>query len=293
MLYDAAFAHAVYADRDAALAGLDLTRAERDALIRPDARAYATDPYRRARALHGLLAEYPASAWLASRATRDVRALDAFFSAPEFHDCIATRGSLAAAFGAYLQRAPLGERIVPLARLEATIARVRRAVLQPLRYAASPQLRHDTPTTTRYAPHPPLRHAHHPPERGNDLLTLSPRHAVVELPIGAAAFYEVVACHVRSGGDDVSAFLLRDPTAASHFDLSFDASGFEFLHLQGTAEGDVAIASATPELAQLLLLAADGCTRTALASQASTLGAEPDEVHAIIEDLLLEGILIP
>jgi len=271
MLYDAAFARAVYADREAALAGLELTPAERDALVRPDPRAYATDPYRRARALHGLLMEYPASAWLASRATRDVRKLDAFFSAPEFHDCIATRGSLAAAFAAYLQHTPFGDaRIVSLARLESAIARVRRA------------------------PHRPGVHQTPPrPARGGDLLELSPRHAVVELPSGTAALYEAIASHVRSGGDDVSAFLLRDLTRLSRFNVPFDTSTFAFLHIENTLEGSVAIAAATPELAQLLMFAAAGRTRSALASQACDLGAEPDEATAILDDLLRDGILIP
>lgn len=261
MLYDPAFAHAVYTDRDAALAGLDLTPAEQDALVLPDARAYATDPYRRARALHGLFAEYPTSAWLTSRATRDVRALDAFFSAPEFHDCIATRGSLAAAFGAYLQQEPFGDaRIAALSQLESAIARVRRALNRSL------------------------------PSSG--LITLSPRHAVVELPSRAAALHEVIAAHVRSGGDDVSAFLLRDSTPASHFDLSLDASTHEFLHIEGTADGGIALAIATPELAQLLLFAAAGRTHAALATRACELGAEPTEADAILEDLIHEGILL-
>jgi len=265
MLYDPVFAHAVYANPHVALAGLDLTHPERDALVRPDARAYATDPYRRARALHGLLVEYPASAWLASRFIGDVRGLDAFFSAPEFHDCIATRGSLAAAFGAYLQHMPFGDaRIAALAQIETAIARVRRAPSRPV-------------------PH------HHAPSR---VLVLSTRHAVVELANGTAALYEAIASHVRSGGDDVTAFLLRDRTPASRFKSPVDDSMHEFLHIESTSEGGVAIAAATPELAQLLLFAVPGHSRAALASRACDLGADPAEADAILEDLLHEGILL-
>ena len=261
MLYDPVFAHAVNANPQVALAGLDLTHAERDALVRPDARAYATDPYRRARALHGLLVEYPASAWLASRFIGDVRGLDAFFSAPEFHDCIATRGSLAAAFGAYLQHTPFGDaRIAALAQIETAIARVRRALSRPV-----------------------------PP---GDVLVLSPRHAVVELANGTAALYEAIASHVRSGGDDVTAFLLRDRTPASRFKSPVDDSMREFLHIESTPEGGVAIAAATPELAHLLLFAVPGHSRAALASRACDLGADPAEADAILEDLLHEGILL-
>jgi len=290
MLYDAGFARAVYADRDTALAGLELTRAERDALVRPDPRAYATDPYRRARALHGLLVEFPASSWLASRATRDVRALDGFFSGPQFHDCIATRGSLAAAFGAYLQRAPLGDgRIRGLAQLEAAIACVRRAPSQGSihRPAAAPEPRQER--AFRPARAPELRPAH---RSGGDLLVLSPRHAVIELPSGAAALYEAVASHVRTGGDDVGAFLLQDSTPGSRFDMPFEPAAREFLHIASTSVGDVAIAVATAELADLLQFACEVRTRTALASRACALGADPDEAGAVIEDLLHEGILL-
>lgn len=118
MLFDPELARRVLAGEP--IAGL--TAEEMRWLREPDARAWRTDPHRRARSLHALLEEFPASAALSG----DPRDLIAFFSDDAFHRCIEEGGSLALSFGAWLEaRLPAPESDV--ARIEIAIARVRRA----------------------------------------------------------------------------------------------------------------------------------------------------------------------
>ena len=116
MLFDPAFAERVRRDPDGALLGLDWSDDDVRMLRAPDPRAWQTDPYRRARALKGLLEEFPASAALAG-----VAGLDAFLSSREFHECIQEGGSLALAFGEWLS-----PRAMEMTRLELAIAQARR-----------------------------------------------------------------------------------------------------------------------------------------------------------------------
>jgi len=94
-----------------------LTEAERALLVRPDPRAWGTDRFRRARAVHALVDEYPVTTALIG-----VSAVDAFFSAPAFATTLARRGSLALDFGDWVR-----PRAGAIARLEQALARARRA----------------------------------------------------------------------------------------------------------------------------------------------------------------------
>lgn len=127
MLFDPSFADAVYADAARALADTDLTALERGWLVRPDRRAYATDPARPARALHALEGELPAAtAW----ARGDGRDPLAFFRSPALHACIEGRGLLVTAYAAWL--ATVGSAAVrTLAALEGAVALARRGVVPP------------------------------------------------------------------------------------------------------------------------------------------------------------------
>jgi hypothetical protein len=87
-------------------------------LTKPDRRAWGTDPYRRSRALTGLIAEFPASC-----AQAGLDALDAFFSSSVFHVCISERGSLTEAFARWV-----AQRAGPVARIEQAMAQVRRPI---------------------------------------------------------------------------------------------------------------------------------------------------------------------
>ena len=133
MLFDPAFVEAVYADAGEALAGLDLEPDEVANVVGTDRRAWGHDPLRRLRTLRTLVDEFKASSTMILAATRSIGSLDAFFSSRQFHDAVQYRGSLAGAFGDFLE----GIRIeragdVPLLgdvlRLESMLARCRRAV---------------------------------------------------------------------------------------------------------------------------------------------------------------------
>jgi hypothetical protein len=170
MLFDPAFAAAVYTAPERALAGLEVGDAERRWLVAADRRAWRTDPYRRARALAALLDEYVAATALARSPAAGVAALDAFFSSAIFHACIQERGALVVAFGAFLEErvaagALADARIAPLARLEAAVARLRRVA------PAVPP------------PAPPAPDA---------MLRLSPHVELLMLPGGTLALFEAL-----------------------------------------------------------------------------------------------------
>jgi hypothetical protein len=131
MLFDPAFVASVYADAERALDGLDLEPAERAQLVAVDRRAWGHDPLRRYRTLRILAEEFKASTTLVLAATRSLASLDGFFSSPEFHDSVQSRGSMAAAFAGFLERL-VAERgvaepqLADVLRLEAMLARCRR-----------------------------------------------------------------------------------------------------------------------------------------------------------------------
>lgn len=94
----------------------ELAERERSLLRAVDPRALTVDPYRRARAVHALLEEYPATAALLG-----VPAVDAFFSSAEFRTCVFEHGSMAMSFGTWL-----GGQAGGPGRIEAAIAHARR-----------------------------------------------------------------------------------------------------------------------------------------------------------------------
>lgn len=122
MLYDPTFQKSVYADTASALAGLDLTAEERAWIAKPDPRAWRTDSNRRTRSLVAMIEEYPASV----AASEDgVGSLDAFFSSKAFHTCVQEGGSLADAFGWWLEkRGGVAGEIAKLERAGAWLRRV-------------------------------------------------------------------------------------------------------------------------------------------------------------------------
>lgn len=112
MLFDPALVAQIY--EQTPVPGLD--EAGRAMLTAPDRRAWATDAYRRTRALTALLEEFPASA-----AQAGVAALDAYFSSENFHTVCQSRGSMALGFGSWVESLA-----GPVARLETSLATVRR-----------------------------------------------------------------------------------------------------------------------------------------------------------------------
>jgi hypothetical protein len=111
----------------------ELTLRERDLLRAVDPRALQTDRYRRARAVHVLLEEYPVTAALLG-----LPAVDAFFSTPEFRACVFGHGSMALSFGTWL-----GLRAGGPGRIEHAAARARRPdslALPPDHLTANPRV---------------------------------------------------------------------------------------------------------------------------------------------------------
>jgi hypothetical protein len=124
LLHDPELLRALAADPDRALAGVELTAAERRALLATPPAAWRTDPDRPARVRAALADEFPAATALAPALA------DRFFASPHFHGAVQGRGSLALAYGAHLASHP-DSRIADVARLETAIARLRRAPRRP------------------------------------------------------------------------------------------------------------------------------------------------------------------
>jgi hypothetical protein len=133
MLFDEEFVEAVYAAPEQALAGLDLTDAERSQLLGVDRRAWRYDPLRRRRTLRTLVDEFKVSTTIILAETRSLASLERFFSSRFFHGSIEERASMGLAFAEFLLdgtrrgdwKAP---QIADVVRLEAAIAGCRRTL---------------------------------------------------------------------------------------------------------------------------------------------------------------------
>jgi hypothetical protein len=147
MLFDEDFVEDVYAAPERALAGLDLTEAERGQLLGVDRRAWRHDPLRRRRTLKTLVEEFKISTTIVLAETRSLASLEGFFSSQFFHNAIQERGSMGMAFAEFLlEGLRRGEwnapQIADVARLEAAIAGCRRALAREGNYDAG-----EAPTT--------------------------------------------------------------------------------------------------------------------------------------------------
>ena len=133
MLFDEEFVEEVYDAPERALAGLDLTEAERSQLIGVDRRAWRHDPLRRRRTLRTLVEEYKVSTTIILAETRSLASLERFFSSRFFHKSVEERASMGLAFAEFLLdgyrteswKAP---QIPDIVRLEAAIAGCRRTL---------------------------------------------------------------------------------------------------------------------------------------------------------------------
>jgi hypothetical protein len=133
MLFDEDFVEEVYAAPERALAGLELTEAERGQLLGVDRRAWRHDPLRRRRTLRTLVEEFKVSTTIILAETRSLASLERFFSSRFFHNSIEERGSMGLAFAEFLldgsRRAEWkAPQIADVVRLEAAIAGCRRTL---------------------------------------------------------------------------------------------------------------------------------------------------------------------
>jgi hypothetical protein len=269
MLFDPVFRQKVYRNADTALAGVDLTPPERQWLVRPDPRAYGADAYRASRALSGLLEEYPVTGALAARCAQGIERLHGFFASEAFHRCVQERGSMAAAFGAYVGAGTFSEQpeIAPMAALETSLVQVRRAAetLPPLEPAGT--------ADTRIGLAPWVR-----------LLSVHPH----TLPR-----YGALLEHLRQRPGPLLEALLNTNAPLPAGPRWQDAAP-EFLlvvALPGTT--DASLEPTSPELGSLLAAAQKTPTRRHLCAVAVALGAEPEEAAEIIQACLDDRLLWP
>src|SRR5262249_11843227 len=102
MLFDEEFVEEVYAAPDRALAGLELTEADRRQLLAVDRRAWRHDLLRSRRTLRTLAEEFKISTTIVLAETRSLASLERFFSSRFFHNSIEDRGSMGLAFAEFL-----------------------------------------------------------------------------------------------------------------------------------------------------------------------------------------------
>jgi hypothetical protein len=260
MLFDPAFATAVYEDADRALKDENLSPEEKSWLTRPDPRAYRVDPFRQSRSLHALLEEFPCSGALISNEA-GISALNDYFSSPLFHQCIQQRGSLADAFGNYLQTQPFHDpRIKPMARLEQSIVQLRRQSLSPLS---------------------PLAPNH---------LMLAPNKTVVALPKSTVELRSVVWTRLmEEDPNPVTAMINGTP----HLEAlpSLDETEQEFLLLEISADENIHIEALSDALFELLHTTAQAVTMESLLHKIGEIGMSATEAQQVIEEVIEDGLL--
>ena len=265
MLYDPAFADRIYAEPKQALAGLSLSSAEKGWLLRPDRRAFSTDPYRRGRGLQGVLEEYPSTCALAVAAGIGWDELDAFFTSELFHDGIQRGRSLALTFGGHLfelagthaDREPWLE---PLARLERGLARVRRRISHT---------------------------------RGrDDVWALAPHVETLQTPRGTLATHQMVSGRLGDPAE-ITFERLLDPSALQGLQLPKPSEGREHLLLSLGDDDIVRIEALSPELFAILETARGGVTHEELAAVCQALGADESQIDGILDDFTQSGELVP
>lgn len=144
MLFDEQLTAAVYAEPETALAGFDLTAAERAQLLNVDRRAWRYDALRKRRMLRTLAEEFKNSTTIILAETRSLASLEAFFSSRFFHSAIQDRGSLARGFAEFLMDgcqtgAWTSPQIADVVRLEQVMVGCRRSLARE-GYSVVPEL---------------------------------------------------------------------------------------------------------------------------------------------------------
>jgi hypothetical protein len=268
MLFDPAFRQRVYAEPAAALRDVELTAEERQWLITPPPQAYGTDVHRRSRALSGLLEEYPVAGALAVRGRQGLARLQEFFASAFFHQCVQQRGSMAEAFGDYLQSAVFAEQpeIARMAVIELGIVRVRRAPDMP------PPPGPACTTDTR--------------------LRLAPWVVLLTAPATALPRYSTLLRRLRQYRASLLEAVL-DATYRLPAAPAARAGATEWVLVVGVPGGDGPSLEATSrELGALLSAAQHETTFGALCAQAVGLGATAGEAREVLEGLLADRLLM-
>ena len=272
MLWDPEFVARVYTTPQVALAGDALTPAEISWLTKPDRRAWATDPARRARTLHALLEEFPGAGALATRHEQGLAFLDRFFSSTTFHACIRDGASMALAFGSYLAREIAGAvadpRVRALASVEGALASVRRTAKLP-------------PGMIPFKGRPTA-----------DRAALRPDAALFDAPAGTAALLaEITRRLARHPRGVLAAIAERSTPLDALPTLGPDNQPVTLLALPSNADA-FSLEELTAPLAAILRAAAGGAIVHDLLAIARREGADPGEDRELIDGLIADGLLI-
>ena len=216
---------------------------------------------RRTRMLQALLEEFPVSAAITLQHDGHAERLDGFFSSPQLHDAVQTRGLLSRAFASYLATLGIAP-LQPLRAIEGAIARCR----------------NDHPSG--------------PPAPG--MVSLAPTHDILTLPMGSLeryVSYSGLLIHSDSGARDANLeVMLSDgftlpnalvPLPSTHEYILVEPSD------QGPRLGEVSAA-----LGDLLEATKAGIALPELVRVAISLGAEAEEAGELIDELSAEGLLI-
>jgi hypothetical protein len=271
MMYDDAFRQRVYANPERALRDAPLTLQERQWLVTPPPNAYGADAYRSSRALTGLLEEFPVAGALAARLPRGAQRLQQFFASSGFHQCVQTRGSMAATFGAYLASGVFRSRqtppeLAPIARLETAIAQVRRApsLLPVAQEPITPQ----TP------------------------LGLAPWVALLMLHPDTLARYSALLADLRQrGGDLVEAVLDTRHRLPRGPAFRGAATAFALVSQMPGSDGP-ALESVNDDLGKLLSAANTPRSAADLQRLVEAMDCDPDEAREVVAGLVEDRILI-
>ncbi|MEC8025779.1 MAG: hypothetical protein VX223_17740 [Myxococcota bacterium] len=241
------------------LRGIDLSADERGWLLDSDFRAYTSDPLFAPRVLHAIVGEYAASSGLAvGHSKQGSRVLLAFFRSERAHRAVQGGQSLSLAFCDWLiSRVTMGvwsdARIAELARLEQTMARLRR------------------PFAVRGA-----------------LTTLVD---TVRTRVGTSILYSEILDGLTSHGDTTTAAL--QGVGENRFVARLQAGMEWVLcrtTYRGPA-GRQSLEVLPDALAALIETAASGSTREQVLARARALGADAGEDEAIIADLESDQVL--
>jgi hypothetical protein len=268
MLFDPGFRERVYTAPEAALHDVPLTAEERQWVITPPPQAYGVDVYRQSRALSGLLEEYPVAGALAVRCLQGLTRLQRFFASEAFHHCVQQRGSMADAFGHYLQSATFAEAptVARMAVVEASGVRVRRAP-------------YGLP-----APASPCTEA--------TWLRLAPWVELLTVPPTTLFQYSRALQRLRQHGP-----VLLEAILDTTYRLPVKLHGPEtatawIMVVRDPASDSLSIEAASPELGAVLAAARPAVPWEAVCAEAVRLGATLQEAVDIIEGLVADQLLL-
>ena len=284
MLFDSEYTNRVLREPGVTLSAETLTGEEIAWLLRPDPRAWKTDPDRPLRSLGVLAQEYPTACALAGTSPGGVEALRSFFSSELFHGVVQRRGSMALAFGEFLLHlvsvgvAP-NDGIAALARLETAIARLLR----------------------RISGEPATMPAHFPANESSALegrpgeFRLSDDKALHLAASGSADLRDEVLGLLVDPRKGRGSFLepMRSLPRTKIGSERSEPLLLELVRIDGPRmKWPVGVAEITRELFEILSFASVPRPRPEIEAEAVRLGAEAEEAPEIVGGLVEEGVLI-